>query len=98
MQIPQVHPITGLTMNYTILVIGIFAAAGVTAWWFEGRKQFIPPGHEDTVIVLSGVDVDRDSEGSLQIDQSHAGKLPRVSAGAVPHAESSTRLSKVSKD
>lgn len=53
-QIPQVSPITSLTMNYTILVMGVFGAAMALAWMFEGRKLFSPPVNDEEISAASG--------------------------------------------
>lgn len=55
-QIPQVHPVTSLTMNYTSLIMGAFIIAMTFAWVFEGRKLFCPPTYKELeLVVLDGV-------------------------------------------
>lgn len=66
-QIPQLSPVTSLTMNYTILVMGVFGVAMGLAWMFEGRKLFSPPVNDEEISavsegVIQGVMVDAESQ------------------------------------
>ncbi|KAF5975974.1 choline transporter protein [Fusarium bulbicola] len=57
--IPQTHPVTAVTMNYTILIMGCLAAAMATGWLLEGHTKFSPPTHDETsldVQVIEGVE------------------------------------------
>ncbi|KAG5743892.1 hypothetical protein H9Q72_012139 [Fusarium xylarioides] len=57
--IPQTHPVTAATMNYTILIMGCLAAAMATGWLLEGHSKFSPPTHDETlpdVQVIEGVE------------------------------------------
>ncbi|KAI8183964.1 hypothetical protein K4K54_009888 [Colletotrichum sp. SAR 10_86] len=54
--IPQVHPVTTLTMNYTSLIMGVFGIAMTVAWFSEGRRLFSPPTyHEIGLTVMDGL-------------------------------------------
>ncbi|KAH7009659.1 amino acid/polyamine transporter I [Ilyonectria destructans] len=53
--IPQVHPVTALTMNYTVLIMGCFMIMMALAWIFEGRKHFNPPLNNEAIFVVSEV-------------------------------------------
>ncbi|KAK1853742.1 choline transport protein [Colletotrichum chrysophilum] len=54
--IPQVHPVTTLTMNYTSLIMGVFGTAMTVAWFSEGRRLFSPPTyHEIGLTVMDGL-------------------------------------------
>ncbi|KAJ0274368.1 hypothetical protein COL940_009351 [Colletotrichum noveboracense] len=54
--IPQVHPVTTLTMNYTSLIMGVFGIAMTVAWFSEGRWLFSPPTyHEIGLTVMDGL-------------------------------------------
>ncbi|KAI8263638.1 hypothetical protein K4K58_012917 [Colletotrichum sp. SAR11_239] len=54
--IPQVQPVTTLTMNYTSLIMGVFGIAMTVAWFSEGRRLFSPPTyHEIGLTVMDGL-------------------------------------------
>jgi choline transport protein len=58
LQIPQVHPVSSLTMNYTPLVLGAATIAIAVAWFTEGRKHYSPPTYEEMEAeVVTGVEV-----------------------------------------
>ncbi|KAG7409202.1 Choline transport protein [Fusarium oxysporum f. sp. rapae] len=57
--IPQTHPVTATTMNYTVLIMGCLAVVMATGWLLEGRSKFSPPTHDETlpdVQVIEGVE------------------------------------------
>ncbi|KAM0241436.1 hypothetical protein ACHAP5_007633 [Fusarium lateritium] len=45
--IPQTHPVTANTMNYTVLIITCLAVAIIAGWLFEGSSKFSPLRHVD---------------------------------------------------
>ncbi|KAF5654042.1 choline transporter [Fusarium sp. NRRL 25303] len=49
--IPQTHPVTADTMNYTVLIMTCLAVAMIAGWLLEGRGKFSP---------LNNVDIDSD--------------------------------------
>ncbi|SCO47912.1 uncharacterized protein FFMR_08884 [Fusarium fujikuroi] len=51
--IPQTHPVTADTMNYTVLIMTCLAVAMIAGWLFEGRGKFSP---------LRNVDIDSDTQ------------------------------------
>ncbi|CAI0648713.1 unnamed protein product [Colletotrichum noveboracense] len=67
LQIPQVHPVTTLTMNYTSLIMGVFGIAMTVAWFSEGRWLFSPPTyHEIGLTVMDGYRSARDRTKRLE--------------------------------
>ncbi|KAE8327938.1 amino acid/polyamine transporter I [Aspergillus sergii] len=47
--IPQTHPLTAVSMNYTVLVMGFFMVAMTLAWILEGRRLFLPPANDESI-------------------------------------------------
>ncbi|RBQ78731.1 hypothetical protein FVER14953_04316 [Fusarium verticillioides] len=59
--IPQTHPVTADTMNYTVLIMTCLAVAMIAGWVFEGRGKFTPLRNVDLdsdVQVIEGLEED----------------------------------------
>lgn len=48
-------------MNYTILIVTVFAIAGGLAWRFVGCEHFIPATNSEEVSVLRGIDAEAEA-------------------------------------
>lgn len=59
-QIPQVYPVTASSMNYTILLAGVFAILCLGMWLFDARKSYRPPTFEQFVVNVAPPE-DRDT-------------------------------------
>jgi choline transport protein len=67
-QIPQSHPVTAVSMNYTILIMSVFVMLMTTAWFTEGRKLFVPPSNEEDISaeLFDGVEIHKDEEIDME--------------------------------
>ncbi|PLB50744.1 amino acid transporter [Aspergillus steynii IBT 23096] len=52
--IPQSHPVTSTSMNYTVLIVGAFLIVMGITWILEGRRTFHPPAKDPQREVLQG--------------------------------------------
>ncbi|KAJ4050876.1 hypothetical protein NW756_003976 [Fusarium oxysporum] len=76
--IPQTHPVTADTMNYTVLIMTCLAVAMIAGWLFEGRSKFSP---------LRNVDIDSDVQviEGLEEDAEQCDQDKRQKAHVIAH-------------
>ena len=59
--LPTVRPVTAITMNYAVAFLALIFVAAYAYWWISGRKWYIGPITEATVI-----EMDEPQESSSQ--------------------------------